>query len=205
MSDSLREQLLKAGFTETERPKQRTRKSGQTKQSRQGAKQQGGSGPGGSNPGGAKHKPRHKKTGKSHSGKAQAAKASPARGGGSKNTPSAEELAAIAKRKEIKAGIKALIDTHAIKDVKGEIGYSYMLGKRVKQIFVNEKVHEKLASEALVITRLNGNTEIIPPDIVEQILALNPDWAIVRNGEAPEVPEQEDDYAGYEIPDDLRW
>lgn len=111
----------------------------------------------------------------------------------------------MAEKKRIKAAIKELIEASALKDFKGETAYSFVLGKKVRQLFVNAEAHKKLSAGELVITRLNGNTQLIPLDQVEPILALNPDWAIVQNEADGEKPKEDDEYKDFQIPDDLTW
>jgi len=160
MSDSLREQMLKAGFKETK----------------------------------AKNKPAHKKK-------------KPARKEHKPSNPKAQKLAneeAIASRKKIKAEIKTLIETNKIDETKGEIAHAYLVGKRIKQLFVNKESQEKLVSGEWVITRLNGSTYIIPASTSTLVLELNPEWVIIKPSEkSPD--DAGDDYADFQVPDDLTW
>ncbi|MDO6462277.1 DUF2058 family protein [Granulosicoccaceae sp. 1_MG-2023] len=170
MSESLRDQLLKAGFTEAtparKKPKH-PKKTGQKKKKKPAAK---------------------------HA--AQAAKA-PA-------VPDAAELAAQAERKRIKAEIKTLIEAECVNDYQGEFGYNYQFGERVRQLFIKPELQPKLAARELAITRLNGNTYLIPPETAEKVLALNPEWAVIFAPEdKPEALPEE--YKDHPIPDDLIW
>ena len=138
MSDSLKDQLLKAGFKET-------RSSGAGKKA---AKKNSGKAAG-------------KKNRKQHS-RAQQSTTKPSPGTstaeGKQDTPTD---ATIAEKKRVKAAIKELIEASALKEFKGETAYSFVLGKKVRQLFVNEEAHKKLSAGELVITRLNGNTQLI--------------------------------------------
>ena len=109
------------------------------------------------------------------------------------------------KKAAIKGQIKTIIETNAVEDHRGESAYSYVMGAKVRQLFVNSEIHQQLADDKLAITRLNGKTYLVPVAIAEQVLGLNPEWAVVRPGEeSPSAPE-DDPYAGYEVPDDLDW
>lgn len=187
MTDSLREQLLQAGFKEkTPKKNSDTKKSGSKKQS-------------GKNPG-SKARRGHKNTG---GGK-------PA-GAPEKRSKAAEEAAEVAaheakkqaEKKAIKDKIRLLIEEHKIKDHAGDVAYSYQVGTRVRQMFVKQEYQTKLSVGELVITRLNGNTLLIPPDVADQVLALNSDWAIIRFDD--KTTDSDPDYADYQIPDDLTW
>jgi len=168
VADSLRDQLLQAGFKDkTPSRKKQKAPSGHAKSKRQTAN-----------------------TTKSTAGQTSSGKAK------SDSTGDAE---VIAERKRIKAEIKVLIESSAIKDIAGEIPYNFVLGKKVRQLFVNEAAQKKLTNGEVVITRLNGNTHLIPQDQAADILKLNPDWAIVDNKKSDSSDGEHD------VPDDLMW
>ena len=113
------------------------------------------------------------------------------------------EAEQIAERKRIKAEIKTLIEADKIDNVKGEIAHSYVIGKRIKQMFVSEPIREQLLAGTSVITRLNGATYIIPALTGEKVCALNSDWVVVTP--STEAPSEDDEYADFQVPDDLTW
>jgi len=200
MSDSLRDQLLQAGFKEKqaskppkkahnkkrkEDPRKRTA-SDQVAKSQQHNKSATAS----------KISKDAKRNSNSRSQHQQQA--------ANKNAAqSAAEQEAIAHKKAIKEKIRVLIEEHRIKEHKGEEIYSYQVGSRVRQLFVKAEYRTDLSAGKLLITRLNGNTYLIPPDIADQVLALNPEWAIIHNQR--EDSTEDPHYADYQIPDDLSW
>ncbi len=117
----------------------------------------------------------------------------------------AQEDARILERKRIKAEIKALIEETREKETEGDQIYSYILGNRVKQLYVNQACHEKIANRTVAITRLNGATYLIPVETADKVKALNPDWAVIFAPDENKQHPENDDYAGFEIPDDLKW
>jgi uncharacterized protein YaiL (DUF2058 family) len=167
MSDSLREQMLKAGFKETAS---------------------------------AKKKPPKKTRAK----KSAAANSSSAAKPHAKNAALIAENIANAAKKKLKAQIKQLIEENKAEKTSGEIAHSYLVGKRIKQLFVNEDTRKKIVEGELVITRLNGSTYLIPADIGDQVLSLNPDWIVITPASS-DTPSEDDDYADYQVPDDLQW
>ena len=174
MSDSLREQMLKAGFKETAKAKQTGNKQRRTA------------------------KPKNNSAGRNPAAK-------------NVNTgPSSIELAniakreAVAERKRIKAEIKAIIEAEKIEKTAGETAHSYVVGKRIKQMFVTEAIKEKLVAVELVITRLNGSTYLIPSETGERVKALNPDWVVIVPT-TQSTSDVDDEYADYQVPDDLKW
>lgn len=178
MSDSLREQMLKAGFKESANDK----RSGKT-QKHKSAQQKSGAAR-------KKHQnPKHQ-TGPSTLERQNIEKRK-------------AEVAQAAERKRVKAEIKGLIVADKIDDVKGEIAHSYVIGKRIKQMFVNETARKELLAGNWVITRLNGATFIIPASTGIKVRALNPDWVVVTPTD--DNSSEDDDYADFQVPDDLTW
>lgn len=174
MSDSLREQMLQAGFKETPGNKKK-KPPNNGKQNK-------------------KNNPKHAKSD----------------GLTKKNAPSSLERAniaereAIAERKRIKAEIKSIIEAEKIDKTAGESAHSYLIGKRIKQLFVTEPVQKQLVAGELVITRLNGSTYLIPAQTGERVRALNPDWVVIVPG-TDNASDMDDEYADYQVPDDLKW
>lgn len=176
MSDSLRDQLLQAGFSEL-KPAQRRGKA-------------------------------KKKSAKSNRGKRNVANTkadgskSPSQGQSDAEAVAAEQVAA---RKALKQQIRALIDEHRVKEHAGDEAYAYQSGNRVRQIWVKSALKEKLANGDLVITRLDGNTFLIPANIANEVKSLNPDWAVFSNQSDDKDNNTDPDYEGYDVPDDLSW
>lgn len=170
MSDSLKEQLMKAGFKETPRAPKKNKINA--------------------------HQAHQQKKATEARNKAQKAKAE------------ADRLAAIAtEKKALKAKIRKLIEDNKIEKYRGDLAHSYLVGKRIKQIFVTESVRNQLLASEIVITRLNGTTYLVPAETGEQILILNPQWALFKPGQDNNAGEDDtdDEYADYQVPDDLQW
>ncbi|MBX2879132.1 MAG: DUF2058 domain-containing protein [Granulosicoccus sp.] len=195
MTDSLREQLLQAGFKEKNPKKKSDGKDS-------GAKKRSGKAAAGKNGPGRQGSQKNRGAGKPSNTRAPV-----------KRSKAAEEAAEVAaheakkqaEKKAIKEKIRVLIEENQIKEHAGDVAYSYQVGTRVRQMFVKQEYQTKLSAGELVITRLNGNTLLIPPDVAEQVLALNSDWAIIRIEDQTSDAEADPDYADYKIPDDLTW
>jgi uncharacterized protein YaiL (DUF2058 family) len=53
---------------------------------------------------------------------------------------------------------------------------------------------------------LNGKTYLVPVEIADKVVALNPDWAVSRPGSnSAESGDHDDAYDDYRVPDDLNW
>lgn len=179
MADSLRDQLIAAGF---EAPKKAVKKTAKNKR-------------------GKKDRPR---TASHTKGKGAAAKPSAKKAQNS--DAEAKTQATIEKRKKLKAQIKKLIDDNKLENWKGEIAYRYTVENRIRELYVNEAGQKKLTAREVAITRLNGDTYLVPISTASEITSINPQWSVFNTTEAEEATNtQNDEYAEFQVPDDLQW
>lgn len=180
MADSLRDQLIAAGFEAPKKPPGKP--AGKSPKKKHGKK---------SRPDASGKKPHHKKSaGKNSDGK----------------TPDAKALAEAAERKKLKAQIKELIDNNKVENWKGEIAYRYTVEKRIRELYVNEAAQKQLTAREVSITRLNGDTFLVPVAVATEILQINPQWSVFNATDAEEPADKEDDgYSEFQVPDDLQW
>ncbi len=217
MADSLRDQLIAAGF---EAPKKKPdnqarnkKRAGQSNDKHKppgGAKRKhAGNGPssnkgtsnnssnnkGPSNKGSSNNRSAGNRSGGKH--------AAGGKGNQAKNAQ-AEELAL--ERKKLKAKIKELIDTHQLKEWKGEVTYRYLVDKRIRELYVNEAAHKQLAAREVAITRLNGDTYLVPLAIATEIKQVNPQWSVFNtDAEVEDTTNGDEEYSEFQVPDDLQW
>lgn len=176
MSSSLRDQLVKAGLA-----------------SKQSADSQN-----------AKSRKKYKKPAVKTAADAAAKKAADAKR--EKDRALDAALQVKQQKSAVKGQIKALIEQHAVVEYAGEAGYSYVSGTKVRKLFVQQAIHDKLSSDKLAITRLNGKTYLVPVAIAARILTLNPGWVVNRPGsDGGESTGDNDSYSDYQVPDDLSW
>lgn len=152
MSDSLRDQLLQAGFKKpAKEPAKKQSNRGQAKRKQSQAVQS-------SRPQTSKHTAREPQ-----------------------KSPKALADTATAERKAVKEKIKTLIEEVQIKEFAGEAVYRFTLQNRIRELHVAEAIRTQLVDGSLTITRLNGTTRLVPSDAVKEIRALNPNWAVVSS------------------------
>jgi len=177
MADSLRDQLIAAGFDAPKKPPARKKSKPRKNTSK------------------TPHKGAHSKANKSRNTK----------GKKSAQDKSTEDPQAIIERKKLKAQIQVLIDENKVEEFKGEVTYRYLVEKRIREMYVNEDIHKKLTTREISITRLNGTTYLVPREIALEIKKINPQWSVF-NTEEDETPSAKDDeYAEFQVPDDLKW
>lgn len=196
MADSLRDQLIAAGF---EAPKKPVKKSNNTDR--------------GKNQGKKSHRKKsqeqkgHGKKGRTNPGSKSADNRSGANAQNKNTQPKdATADAAIAERKKQKAQIKELIDNNKLENWKGDIAYRYTVEKRIRELYVNEAAQKHLTARKVAITRLNGDTYLIPIETADKVIKINPQWSVFNAEEVSDDKNTEDDeYSEFQVPDDLQW
>jgi uncharacterized protein YaiL (DUF2058 family) len=112
-------------------------------------------------------------------------------------------------QKAVFAQIKQLIDLNKIDCEQGEIAYSFVYKNKVRKLHVTADIKQQLSQGRLAIVRLVLKSErlfeIVPAPVAAKI-AQRDQQSVVQLNLAAEKGEIEDDqYADYQIPDDLTW
>lgn len=109
-----------------------------------------------------------------------------------------------AEKKQIINQIFQLIDLNKIqKDNEGE-AYSFTDQKKVKSIYITDHVRKQIISGRLAIVKSKTSYEVVPASVAEKIKQRDELVVIVLFTDKLEAAE-ENEYQGYEIPDDLMW
>lgn len=217
MADSLRDQLIAAGYDAPKKPEKRKSGSG-TPRKRKGkasvskpqAKTQNSTADSArSNT--ADNQPSVQKSASGSPGSAAKAASRNAKRRGNRKGPAhqTQDPQVIEERKRLKAKIKTLIDDNKSADWKGEVAYRYLVEKRIRELYVTEDIQKKLAERELAVTRLNGDTYLVPRSVALEIKEINPQWSVfnLENdlSAAEQTAQPGDDYAEFQVPDDLKW
>ncbi|MBJ7551405.1 DUF2058 domain-containing protein [Marinomonas ostreistagni] len=108
--------------------------------------------------------------------------------------------------KAILGQIRQIIIQNRVVKEDGEIAYNFTDDKKVKKLYVSEKMHKDLSEGRLAIAKLEGQYEIIPKGIAEKVQEKEPDMILVLNTSSKvEEVDEDDPYAEFQIPDDLMW
>ncbi len=203
MADSLRDQLIAAGYQapKKEAPKKPSGKKSNNRNSKAGGKDAGSNHRGGKRP----------NTNRSQPTGAGARKNAPKPQAGKRSKPAQKnsDPEAIEARKKLKAQIKVLIDENKADAWKGEIVYRYLVDNRIRELYVTEEIHKKLADRELSVTRLNGDTFLVPREVALNIVKINPQWSVfnleLNEATAVAADDTDKEYAEFQVPDDLKW
>jgi uncharacterized protein YaiL (DUF2058 family) len=117
------------------------------------------------------------------------------------------ETKAAAQAKAIIAQIKQLIKMNTI-SINGDLAYNFTAGTKIKKVYVNEDIQDRLSRGKLAITspeQDNKTFVIIPLGVAEKIRQRDQECFIYIAENASKEIEEDDPYADYQIPDDLMW
>jgi hypothetical protein len=89
------------------------------------------------------------------------------------------ELAA--RRKAVRGQIQALINENLQNVADAEIRYNFVVGENIKYVYVTEAQQTQLANGELALTFLEGKRCIIPLETAQAITELDPDKIIIIN------------------------
>lgn len=124
-----------------------------------------------------------------------------------------EQKRVEAERKALLAQIKQLVQGSKVDRKGGETAYNFTFNKKVKTVYVTDEQHKQLSKDQLVIIALGNkitgkNTDEIfevVPKVVASKIAERDAQRVVQNEQIDSTPAADDPYADYQIPDDLMW
>lgn len=181
MSDSLRDQLLKAGLT-TEQDVKRTRT-----QKKQKGRQQRNRGKGQSSA--------ESEAARRHA-EAQAQKRARDR------TLNQRREAEKRQQAEEHAARELVVSNEIAHGKDGDIAFNFTHDGRIKKIHVNREQQNRLASGELAIARTRGRFRLIPRAVAERVRPRAP-FLVAYLADPDDTSDPE--YAEHPVPDDLMW
>lgn len=231
MSQSLRDQLIKAGLASAPQARKAERQQRAEQHQTRAARGQDkpGARPDRAAPGPGALKPEHATAGAASPmpGTAAPGTAAPAERSARERARQqrAEKAAhdrelqraqnAKAAEKALRAELKQLIHAHdqRVKTTSDDdVPYNFVHGKRVKRIYVPKAQQALLSSGQLVIVNDDGRYHLITPEIAERVRARDPKRIIAAHNEEkpagdamPAPGSDEEYYARFQVPDDLDW
>lgn len=110
-----------------------------------------------------------------------------------------------AERKALFAQIKQLVNGSKVERKDGETAYNFTFNKKVKTIYVTDEQHKQLSKDQLVIIALGDDVFEVVPKVVANKIAERDADRVVLNERDSSAPAADDPYADYQIPDDLMW
>lgn len=108
-----------------------------------------------------------------------------------------------AEAKALKAQIKQLIKLNQIEE-RGETEFSFTHGTQIKSLRLKNEHRDALVNGQLAIVTLDKGYAIVPAAVSDKIMQRDDSVMVLRNSSTDDTP-ADDEYADYEVPDDLMW
>ncbi len=104
----------------------------------------------------------------------------------------------------IQAQILQMIDMNKVESL-GETEFRYEQDGKIKTIFVQTDIRNALVKGHLCIAGTDSQQAVIPHKVAQKISERDATKILLMNARTDENTDVEDEYAGYEVPDDLMW
>jgi hypothetical protein len=111
---------------------------------------------------------------------------------------------AEADKRALQAQIRQLIEMNQINTDEGEIAYSFTDGNKIKKLYVTEKIQSQLSKGQVAIARFGDGYALVPNGVAEKIKQRD-QHVIIFISDTPQVSEEDDPYADFQVPDELMW
>ena len=109
----------------------------------------------------------------------------------------------------LEAQIRQLISSNRVAACEGEIGYHFVVANKVKRLDLTPECHQRLSRGRLAIALLDEEFVLVSREVGEKIQQRNPERVVLvdpdASRKAAEKSAEEDPYAAYPVPDDLMW
>ena len=181
---SLQEQLLKAGLVDEKklaRAKQQKNKQAQQARKQRGKKSR--------HPDKARQRPQNRKAERDRELNQQRQQAT--------------------RQKELAAQVKQLIVDNRLDRSQGENPYGFVYRRKVKKIYVTDEHRSQLAQGRLAIATYVASDgrkfELVPKAVADKLAERDESCLVTIDSSADSSRDENDPYAGYEVPDDLVW
>lgn len=112
---------------------------------------------------------------------------------------------AEAEKKAVQAQINQLVCANAIERAGGDLAYQFVDGKKIKKLYVTEKLQAQLTRGQIAIVTQGEAYELVPAPVAEKIKQRDSSRVLVLHDKTSEAVDEDDPYADYQIPDDLMW
>ena len=201
MSESLRDQLVKAGLATASQAKKAERQAKAQQHANRSGKPGKSAKQGQSKP--KKVDPNSPEAVKARARKQQAEKRE-------RDKALAEARNEKAAARALRAEIKQIITQNEQRQKSSndeDVPYQFVHGKKIKKIYVPPSQREQLIKGSLVVVNNDGLYSLVSRDVAEQIRARDPKRIITGQEEEkkPEPGSDDEFYAKFEVPDDLDW
>jgi len=109
------------------------------------------------------------------------------------------------KEREQVARVKQILEHHNQDEIRGEVTFNFTYDNKVKELDVNEQTKQALSKGRLAICVLEGKFYVLQDEPARKIAEVDEKYIVFHVADDKTESDEDDPYAGYEIPDDLTW
>lgn len=113
------------------------------------------------------------------------------------------ELAAA--RKALAAQVNQLVEAHRIDVSGGDEPYRFVHQGVIKSFYARPEQHEGLARGSLALVRYRRAYALVDRATAEKVAERDPTALALLHDPAAASPALDDEYAAFQVPDDLKW
>ncbi|KZN41405.1 DUF2058 domain-containing protein [Pseudoalteromonas luteoviolacea] len=109
------------------------------------------------------------------------------------------------KEREQVARVKQILEHHNQDEIKGDRTFNFTYESKIKELDVNEKTQQALSKGRLAICVLEGQFYVLEDEPARKIAEVDEKYIVFHVEDNNNQVDEDDPYAGYEVPDDLTW
>jgi len=116
------------------------------------------------------------------------------------------ERQAVREAREVQAQIVQLVDLNRVVE-RGGVEYGFTDGGAIRTLYLKDEDRAAAVAGRLAVVRLDGSParyELVPRAVAKKVAERDATRVVVMN-DRDTRDEIDDEYAGYEVPDDLMW
>lgn len=108
--------------------------------------------------------------------------------------------------RERDAQVRQIIASHVIPLDEGDAVYNFVDGGKVKKLYMTESIHARIARGDVAIVKNGGAYVLVPAETAARIEERMKERVLVfQKGSDEPAAADEDPYAEFQVPDDLKW
>lgn len=109
-------------------------------------------------------------------------------------------------RKALRLQIRDRVRAAKLNAADAEVPYYFERGKRIKRIYVTAEQQHALGERRLAVVGSGAGHYLVPIELADEVRALSDEVFVhVAAVPAAEASAEDDPYAAFTVPDDLRW
>ncbi|WP_404393352.1 DUF2058 domain-containing protein [Pseudoalteromonas phenolica] len=109
------------------------------------------------------------------------------------------------KEREQVARVKQILEHHNQDEIRGEVTFNFTYNNKVKELDVNEQTKQALVKGRLAICVLEEQFYVLQDEPARKIAEVDEKYIVFHVADEITESDEDDPYAGYEVPDDLTW